>query len=295
MDNKVYQIITDRIIEKLQQGTAPWHKPWSGGIEGAPRNLVSRKEYRGCNVFLLACQGYESPFWLTFNQAKERKANIRKGEKGSPVVFWKFSEKAEESEDGETKQKSIPILRYYTVFNVAQCDNLDAPTVPSPTERPFAPIETAQRLVDAMPQRPAIEHREQRAYYRPSADIVNMPRAETFDGPAEYHSTLFHELVHSTGHTSRLDRKGVSGSDGEWSAFGSAPYAREELVAEIGATFLCGFSGIENRTIDNSAAYLNSWIARLKSDPKLIVTAAAQAQKAADFIRGINRKEDAHP
>jgi antirestriction protein ArdC len=137
-----------------------------------------------------------------------------------------------------------------------------------------------------MPKKPEIRHGGGRACYLPSVDRVEMPRAETFRSGQDYYSVLFHELTHSTGHASRLDRKGVGSSDGEWSSFGSTPYAREELVAEMGAAFLAGHAGIVERTIDNSAAYVASWLQRLKEDTKLVVQAAAQAQKAADFILG---------
>ncbi|PYJ96416.1 MAG: hypothetical protein DME23_20855 [Verrucomicrobia bacterium] len=278
----MYQVITDRVIALLQQGTIPWHKPWRGG-DMLPQNLVSRRPYRGVNVFLLHAMSYESPFWLTFKQATAMGGNVRRGEHACPVVFWKWLDVADASEP--TGKRKLPMLRYYSVFNVAQCDGVTAPTVEG-TDRPHNPIETAEQIVAAMPKRPAIRHGLDRAIYYPATDSVGMPSPERFETAENYYNVLFHELTHSTGHESRLNRKGVSGSDGQWAGFGSQSYSKEELVAEMGAAFLSGQAGIVERTIDNSAAYVKSWLQRLKDDARLVVQAAAQAQKAADFILG---------
>jgi antirestriction protein ArdC len=289
-DGNVYSIITERMLALLENGTVPWHKPWSAtNGEALPRNLASGKPYRGVNVFLLHAMGYGSPYWLTFKQAQERGGHVRKGEKASPVVFWKWLDTDEIDASG--KAKRVPLLRYYHVFNVAQCDGIDAPT-PQGTKREHTPIEAAERIVEGMPLRPAIEHRGDCACYSPALDMVRMPEPGAFRSAEDYHSTLFHELTHSTGHESRLNRKGVAGTDGEWSAFGSTPYAREELVAECGASFLCAHAGIVERTLNNSAAYVAGWLERLKNDPKLVVIAAAQAQRAADFILAVKHGEE---
>jgi len=277
-----YQVITDRVITLLEQGIVPWQKPWYGG-QTLPRNLASGREYRGVNVFLLHAMSYASPFWLTFNQAKELGGTVRRGEKACPVVFWKW---LEAEEDGERKR--VPLLRYYSVFNVAQCDGIPADKIPSlsVTRREHNPITEAERIVAGMPKCPEIRSGLDRAFYSPSGDFVRMPAPGQFRSGEDFYSVLFHELTHSTGHESRLNRKGVCGTEGEWSAFGSTPYAKEELVAEMGAAFLCGQAGIAERTLDNSAAYVSSWLQRLKDDRRLVVHAAAQAQKAADFILG---------
>lgn len=279
----VHQIITDRIIELLKKGTVPWQQPWHGGDQ-LPRNLVSKKPYRGVNVFLLHSMSYQSPFWLTYKQAEELGGNVKHGEHATPVVFWK---RLEVTEDDGTK-KQIPMLRYYSVFNALQCEGIEKhlPQLPTATTK-HDPIPEAQAVVDAMPKRPDIRHGQGKAYYSPALDYVGMPAKETFNSPEGYYDTLFHELTHSTGHESRLARKGVSGTEGTWGSFGSNLYAKEELVAEMGAAFLCGHVGIVDRTIDNSAAYIASWLQRLSDDPKLVVNAAAQAQKASDFILGI--------
>lgn len=283
---RVEDIITARIMEKLESGTVPWHRPWSGGE--MPKNLITKKEYRGINIFILSCSGYSSPFFASFKQVQELGGNVKKGEKGFPVVFWKWLSYAKKNENDETQEHSFPFLRYYTVFNIEQTEGIDESKIPSLVKKynDLEKIEQCEIVVSNMPQRPAIGHGEARAYYMPLSDSVNMPKMETFDSSEEYYSTLFHELTHSTGHESRLNRKGVGGSEGSWSVFGSAPYAKEELVAEMGAAFLCGYCQIENKTIDNSAAYIHNWLQKLKNDSKLVIMAAAQAQKAVDFIMG---------
>jgi len=275
-----YQVVTDRIVSLLEQGTVPWQKPWQSG-HLLPRNLISQREYRGVNVFLLHAMSFESPYWLTFNQAKELGGNVKRGEKACPVVFWKWLDVEERGE-----KERVPFLRYYSVFNLAQCEGIPAGKIPSlnGSKRDHCAITEAERIFAAMPKRPEVKHGLDRAYYSPGGDFVGMPAPESFRSGEDYYSVLFHELTHSTGHESRLNRKGVSGSDGEWSAFGSTPYAKEELVAEMGAAFLCGQAGIVERTLNNSASYVASWLQRLKDDRRLVVQAAAQAQKAADFI-----------
>lgn len=287
----VHQIITDRIIELLKKGTVPWQKPWQGG-EQLPRNLVSKKPYRGVNVFLLHAMSYESPYWLTYKQAQELGGNVKHGEHATPVVFWKWLDKTDD--DGNVKQ--VPMLRYYSVFNASQCEGIEKHLpATSTTTAQHNPIPEAEAIVANMPKRPDIRHGQGRAYYSPGLDFVGMPVKESFKSSEGYFDTLFHELTHSTGHESRLARKGVSGTEGNWGSFGSGLYAKEELVAEMGAAFLCGHVGIVDRTIDNSAAYIASWLQRLSDDPKLVVNAAAQAQKAADFILGIDHKAETQP
>ena len=274
----VYKIITDRVITLLEAGTVPWQRPW-GGESQRPRNLVSDKPYRGINVFLLSAAAYESPYWLTYRQAAERGGYVKKGEHGLPCVFYNWQERVDEK-SGEVERR--PFLRYYTVFNVQQCDDLRYPVLAQP-ESTFEPIDRCEHIVQGMPQAPTIEHGFTQACYVPTRDAVQMPARERFCNEESYYSALFHELVHSTGHSSRLKRPGIT----ERPAFGSPQYSREELIAEMGATFLCGQAGIENAIVDNSAAYIASWLKRLRSDSRLVVQAAGQAQKAADWILGV--------
>jgi antirestriction protein ArdC len=280
----VYEVITTRIVELLQQGTIPWRKPWSAA-SGEPRNLVSGRSYRGINVFLLSAMPFASPYWLTYRQASERGGSVRKGSKGCPVIFWRWPKGEEQTEDAKEIEASRgPLLRYYTVFNVEQCDGIAAPQT---VARTFEAIPECERIVSSMPNPPRIGHEGTRAFYRPSNDSITMPPALFFESPALYYSTLFHELTHSTGHESRLARKAVT----DRNAFGSHEYSREELVAEMGAAFLCGMAGIDAATLKESSAYLASWIRVLNGDSRLAITAAAQAQKAADFILGVQHED----
>jgi len=275
MNIQLYERITDRIVTLLEQGTVPWHKPWKVNT-GLPRNLISKKPYRGINVFLLMAMSYESPHWLTFRQAIQLGGNVKKGEKSCPVVFWKHME-IEDKTSGEPHK--IPLLRLYHVFNVAQCEGL---TGTGAAEETAMPATKPAEIVAHMPQPPVIKHGMAKAFYSPSEDCVGMPEPNRFNTEDSYHATLFHELVHSTGSEKRLKRASIAERNG----FGSDPYCKEELVAELGSAFLCGYADIADRMIDNSAAYLTGWLKQLQNDRTLIVYAAAQAQKAADYILG---------
>jgi antirestriction protein ArdC len=268
-----YDVVTESIIKQLESGVAPWRKPWRTEM---PANLVSKKEYRGINIFLLACLGYGSRYWLTYRQAQALGGSVRNGEHGSKVVFWKIHEyRKENSETGETENYKSILLRYYSVFNLEQCEGIKSPE----PAMVISPIEQCESIVRSMPNPPGFA-RDSQACYRPSIDTVGMPAISAFHSSEEYYSTLFHELTHSTGHPSRIARDGIMNHN----PFGSEDYSKEELVAEMGAAMLCGVAGIESRTLENSASYLQSWINKLKSDSRLIVSTASQAQKAADYI-----------
>jgi antirestriction protein ArdC len=272
--SSVYSIVTEQILKQIESGVAPWHRPWTTEI---PKNVASGRAYRGINVFLLASNGYGSAYWLTFKQATERGGHVRKGEHGTKIVFWKIGTRETEDADGDTIERKSILLRYYTVFNVEQCEGTAAP-ISSPVVNP---IEECERIVRQMPNPPAMEQ-DGRAWYRPSTDTVGMPSRNAFNSAEEYYSTLFHELTHSTGHTKRVGRDGIE----KLNTFGSESYSKEELIAEMGAAMLSGIAGIERKTLSNSAAYLKSWIDVLKSDARMVVSAASQAQKAADYIQG---------
>lgn len=291
----VYQIVTERIIDSLKQGFIPWERPWkSASYSGGnfPRNFRTGKPYRGVNVFLLWSMPYASPFWLTFKQALELKGNVRKGEKGTQIVFYKqlrsrnantTTEAPAEPENAKA-EKTPFVLTYYTVFNVEQCENLQIP-VSAPTE-PLSDVEadeTCEAIVNGWTSGPTLhltEAHQSRAFYRPSSDAVHMPLRARFVDTPHYYSTLFHELVHSTGHTSRLARTFGEG-------FGDELYSKEELIAETGAAFLCALAGIATPLTErNTTAYILNWIERLQSDNRLIVQAASAAQRAVDLITG---------
>lgn len=279
----VYELVTDKILEKLKAGVVPWKQPWKGGAAGCPKNLVSGKDYRGANVFLLAMQGYVSPYFVTYKQAQDKGGQVRKGEKGSPIIYWATGEKKDKP--GE----KYFMLRYYTVFNVGQCDNVKAPETGEITPTDFNPIAECEAVVSAYADAPKVTHTctklQARACYHPGIDAVTMPDRGTFIDAEHYYSTLFHELVHSTGHEKRLAR--------EFGAcFANHAYSFEELVAECGAAFLCGQTGIVDKTLDDSASYIASWMRKLKDEPRWMVEAASKAAKAADWIRGVKAQED---
>jgi len=263
----------------LENGVAPWRKPWRTEL---PVNLVSGKPYRGLNVFLLGSQGYGSRYWLTFNQAARLGGHVRKGERSSLVTFWHIGEeKIIRDSDGNQRKSKPFLLRFYHVFNVEQTEGI-ADKLGLTGASPRVPdLEQCEAIVSGMPNPPKREQ-DCRAWYRPSTDTVGMPARGLFNSPEEYYSTLFHELTHSTGHASRVGREGIE----QLNTFGSESYSREELIAEMGAAMRCGMMGIEQATIQNSAAYLKTWIERLKSDSRLLVTAASAAQKASDYILG---------
>ena len=282
----VYDYVTERIVALLEKGVVPWRKTWATD-ERFPMNLASGKTYRGINVFMLAVAGYGSPYWLTRKQIVDRGGHIREGEKANMVVFY-----SELLKDKNTGAKLTPdeargrenvnrfrMLRYSNVWNVEQCEGVEYPK-PAARDVTFNPIAEAESIRDGMPNRPQITHNEQRAYYRPSTDVVNMPKPETFTRAEEYYATLFHELTHSTAHASRLDRR----SKDEDLTHGSTDYAKEELVAEMGASFLNAVAGTIAPVLENSAAYIAGWLRSLKNDRKLVVSAASAAHKAADYI-----------
>lgn len=278
----VYQIVTDRVAQQLQQGVVPWQKPWQAGFT-VPANLVSKRAYRGLNVFLLAAQGYGSPWWATFKQIKDLGGSVRKGERGTCVVFWKFpgQQDVEVGEDPERKTRKAPLLRYYTVFNVEQADGIPAEKIPTAAAKASVQesLEAAELVLADMPQAPAVHHvAGDSAHYNPAQDSVTMPLRSQFPIAARYFSTLYHELIHATGHVSRLDR-----TFGK--TFGDQQYAREELIAEMGAAFLAAEVGLVDATIVQSASYIATWLQRLEQDATLVVVAAGRAQRAVDFIR----------
>lgn len=271
----IYELVTNRIIEELEKGVVPWKKPF---LNSNAVNWVTQKPYRGINTMLVPEGEY-----ATFKQIKDAGGKIKKGAKGHIVVFWKFLEK--ENEEGE--KFKFPLLKYYTVFEInTQVEGLNSKRPPKNFEN--EPIEEAQKIIDDFINKPRFRFKSGQANYVPMLDLINMPPMIDFISAEEYYSTFFHELTHSTGHKDRLKREGVT----EPISFGSETYSKEELIAEIGASLLCGVVGIDTEAIyQNSAAYLQSWLNALKNDNKLILTAAGQAQKAVDYILGVSYKD----
>ena len=283
--NKTNEIITNRIIKAIEAGDVlPWSKPWNTAtlngkkIMGAA-NAATGNQYHGINQVLLSLVPFESPLFLTYKQAQELGGYVRKGETGLPVVkYGTYEHKTRKDSKGNPEK--VGYLRYYTVFNVSQCDNLPAEKLPTVEKMEhFDPIAEAEAIISGYPNPPKIKHEGGRAFYRMTIDSVTIPERESFKSVPEYYSTIFHELAHSTGHCDRLNRKEVVETNG----FGSRAYSKEELTAELTSCFLCSYTGIES-TIDNSTAYVQSWLKALKNDPNLIISAAGKAQKAFDHI-----------
>jgi antirestriction protein ArdC len=267
----VYQIVTDRITELLEQDMIPWQQPWTGA--GIPMNALSKRTYRGINLWLLLSLRYDRNLFLTWDQLKKIGASVKKGEIGHVVIYWKTIS------DGE-KEKKVPLLRYYKVFNISQCRDLPEDLIPSLEEKEHNPILECEAIITGMPDCPPIQHKKQEAFYHKDEDYINMPKKKSFKNPELYYATLFHELVHSTGSEKRLNRKSIT----EMAEFGSDLYSMEELIAEIGSAYLSSFTGIEQKSMDNTVAYIQGWLAKLKNDKRFMVQASGQAQRAVDFI-----------
>ena len=278
----VYEIVTQTIIEKLEAGNVPWRRPW---ITSAPKNLISGKEYRGINTFMLSASGFPRSEWLSYRQAEKLGASVRAGERSNMVVYFNVGEERINAKTGKLSKPFL--LRYSRVFNISQCVHgeqslADKLGLNAAEGAPVGSIESCDAIVCNMPNRPIVKASD-RAWYRPSTDEVGIPDKSTFHSSEGFYSTLFHELTHSTAHPTRVGRPEVMESQN----FGSANYSREELIAEMGAAMLCGVAGISPATIENSASYLRSWISALRGDSKLVVAAASGAQRAADYIRGV--------
>jgi antirestriction protein ArdC len=273
MSINIYELVTQRIIDQLEQNIIPWRKCWRGS---EPINYITRKAYRGINLLLLPYGGE----YLTFKQVKDSGGDVRKGEKSSLIVYYNITEKV----NAETE--TYPILRYSNVFHLSQTEGIKTKLEPANIDNKIEPIQAAQNIIDDYMSRSKIKviHVEgsNRACYSPISDKITMPVIGQFTSAEEYYSTLFHEAAHSTGHKTRLDRIR------EAAAFGSGDYSREELTAEISASMLMNIAGIEQpNTFENSISYIKSWIGKLREDVKAIVTASGKAQRATDYIMGV--------
>jgi len=281
-NEKIYNKVTEQILGLIdKQAILPWQKSWSFAGGNVPMNYVSKKPYRGFNAMITAFSGFNSPYWMTANQIK--KAGGSWSGKGTIVTFWKFIEKRDKKTKELTGDK-IPLLKHYYVWNAEQIEGIDFKYADVKPLNEHETIEAAEKLFASYKDAPQINHIEQnRAYYTPMLDTVTMPLKGQFESIEKYYSTFAHELIHSTGHRTRLNRKEITSP----SFMVEHSYAKEELVAEMGAAFICGILGIEKHIIDNSAAYLKGWRNRIAADNTLIMKAAGQAQKAADMVQGI--------
>jgi len=285
-NQEVIERVTAEALRQLRSGRAPWHRPWTGGV-AMPTSLASGKAYRGVNAILLAAAGmqFEGPsLWLTYKQAEALGAQVRKGSKGTPVVFWKF---LEVEKDGE-KQR-IPLLKTFTVFHVSQVDDLTIPAKYTGERTPVEVLPAVQAILDGYEGGPVVRHvdGEGRAYYTPNTDVVTLPAVDQFESPEGYAETLLHELTHSTGHSSRLARFGAE--DGP-AHFGSPIYAKEELVAELGAWMLAAHAGVDLK-VEQAGTYIAGWLTALTDQPEMLVQAAGKAQHAVDRILGTTFEE----
>lgn len=286
----IFAVVTDRIIAELESGIIPWNRPWTGVSEGAIRRS-NGKPYSLINQLLLGKPGE----YLTFKQCKDEGGKVKKGAKSTMVVFWKVlhREKKDASgnvirdENGLPVDDPIPMLRYYNVFHIDDCDGIQPKYAAEHLPATVSPVERAEEIIAEYSGRAklTIEHSKQnRAFYSPSRHLVSLPLMAQFEDTAGYYETAFHELTHSTGHKSLLNR--FSENDGA-AAFGSESYSKEELVAEIGACGILHELGLETtKSFRNNAAYIQSWLSALKNDKRLIVSAAGRAEKAIRLILG---------
>jgi antirestriction protein ArdC len=281
--SKVHQILTDKVLDMINKGVAPWKRPWRAS--GRPKNIRGTN-YNGINYFMLSMvaemNGW-SNIWMTYNQIKEKGGTIKDDQKknGTCAYFFKMLER-ENAITGDL-ENSHPMFRFFLVYNLSQVDGIIVKGVNDGAENVHSELPAPQSIVDGYQNAPEIRFGGSRACYQPVTDKIAMPLLSAFDTPEHYYATMFHELAHSTGHLSRLNRKEVM----DPIVFGSHDYSLEELVAELTSLFLCDECGINNeRTMENSAAYLAGWHSKLKNDPKMFATAAARAQKAATYILG---------
>ena len=283
---ELFQGITDQIIDLIKDGELPIVSTWTK--LGRPTNLVSNRLYRGANVLLLTGSArkhhFPSNYWLTYKQAQDLGGHVKAGEKGTKIIFWKQYTETGTNELGEEVRNDRFAARGYVVFNVHQCEGIEAPASQAQATH-VEPIEAAEAVVAGYKDGPKILNRGDECFYNRNTDEVNIPPMSSFINAEEYYSSLFHELAHSTGHPNRTGRV----TSVEW---GTPEYSKEELIAELTAAFLCGECRIEKTTMRNSASYLQQWLRDAKLDPGYLVSTASQAQRAADYILGIRFDEE---
>ena len=284
-----YAKVTNQVIDLMEKGIIPWKKTWNAALD-APQNFVTGRPYNGFNNFILTVLAmvhhHTTNFWLTYNQAKNLGGNIKKGEHGTTIIYWIIKKDEEAPKDPKDENKKVMFPKAHTVFNLDQTEGIEYQVNERAATTENEKNVICQQIVDEMPKRPEIVCKGCQPCYAPIQDTVYIPVVENFDSTNEYYATLFHELAHSTGHASRLNRKEVS----QGTHFGTGDYSREELVAEFTSLFLCEKANILSHTIENSTAYLQNWLTALKNDKKMLLIASSQAQKAANFI--LNIKND---
>ena len=280
----VYEQLTKKIIEKLEKGEIPWKKPWNTINLGYPQNFISKKVYKGINFWMTLFEERTMPFWLTFNQAKKLGGKIKKGSKATDIIFYQIIEK----EDNKGKPYSFPIVKRSKVFNIEQCEDIDNPLeekLETLHRDNFKDIQKCEDILKNIKDKISVISNDgvSKAFYRPSTDTIHMPVKSLFKTDEGYYATLFHEIGHCTGSKSRLERDGILKN----TRHGDKLYAKEELVAELTSSFLCNYAGIEN-TVDNNAAYIQSWLNALNNDNKLVYDAMKDAFKAIEYLGILN-------
>jgi len=273
MKNFILDKITDGIIKDLENGIIAWDRPFNNP---EPKNYITGKNYNGFNRLILGISPFKSSYWLTYNQARQLGGSIKSGSKGTPIVFYKISEYATEDSKGDLTVKTIPFIQYSTVFNFDQTNGLQSKDI---INNNIKPIEEAEEIVKNYKTKPEIKEGKQPCYI-PNRDIIEIPKTNSFKSEAGYYSTLFHELAHSTGHQSRLNREELT----KVASFGSEDYSKEELIAEFSSSFLCSKAGILKETRKNNTAYIQSWLKALKNDKSQLITASSKAQKVYNYI-----------
>jgi antirestriction protein ArdC len=283
MNADLYAETTARIVAALERGVAPWVRPWSTGVDTLPLNAGTKRPYRGINVVLLALEaaasGYALNRWLTFRQADELGGQVRRGERGTTVVFWKLrkvdatADAHPDQSEPELHERVIPLLRAYTLFNVAQVDGLPQELLATPVVA-WEPEARAEELL--LMSGAIIRHGGARAYYQPATDEIHLPPRQSFPAGTRYYATALHELTHWTSHPTRCKRE-------LGKRFGDSAYAAEELIAEIGASFLCAHARIDGQ-LEHAASYVESWLRILRTDKRAVFALATKAQQAADYV-----------
>ena len=281
----VAERVTNQIIKTLERGDLPpWKSPkFTGSI--LPINATSKRQYRGVNIWTLASEAiimeYEDNRWLTFQQAKKAGGYIRKGEKSTPVVFWKILEFEDQDSYEVDATKKVPLSNLYHVFNVSQTEGCELPEYIPAGSIDHDPIISAENIISNMPKMPKIEDMQTIPSYHFGRDVIMMPGREVWKDIEEYYHTLFHEMAHSTGHSRRMDRIPNLQALGNKN---SEDYAREELIAEMSAAVLCGHSGICLSNVENSAAYISTWLENIKKHPDILMISSQMAQRVSDYI-----------
>lgn len=270
-----YSEVTQQVLQLIEDGTESWKCAW-GQEHLLPRNLITDKPYRGTNAHRLVSTQYDSKYWITEKQAKKKGGSIRDGEEGVRCQFWSTTSKADK---GTGQRHWSAFSRYFTVYNVEQCQDLDIPFELSDTKSPRV-LEDCERIYRRMSDAPPIEYKGLRPFYCTSRDAILMPEARYFERMEDFYSTMFHELIHATGAPKRLNRPSLYAMP----PIGSTDYVREEIVAELGAMYLCTHAGIESHAINNSASYIRMWLGRTVANDEILSGAIPFAQEAADYI-----------